>query len=65
MKTKAIGETVMWHVEGSLEEVAEGIVIGRLEWPTIGGVRAYIVSRDHPTIKVSIIPIDRVEDPDA
>lgn len=55
MKTKAIGSVLRWHIEGTLNETAEGVVLSILKWPITGSVRAYVVSRDHPTIKVSII----------
>jgi len=59
-KTKAVKDSIRWHIEGTLDGVAEGEIVEILEWPISGGVRAYVVSRDHPTIKVSIVPIDWV-----
>ena len=51
---------IHWHIEGTLDKQASGVVVDILEWPFVGGVRAYIVEPDDPKVTTSIIPVDRV-----
>jgi hypothetical protein len=60
MKNAKVGDRISWHVEGSFEDIETGIVVLILEWPFTGGVRAYGVRPDNPTIIYSRVNIDLV-----
>ena len=56
MKTKAIGERLCWHIEGTLNETVWGTIIALLGFHHTEGVRAYVVKPDDLLLLASIIP---------
>lgn len=55
-----IGSHVHWHIEGTLDQVEEGVVVALLKWPLSGGIRAYVVEPDDPAIIAGIVPASSV-----
>ena len=55
-----IGERLRWHIEGTLNQTKEGVVVALLKWPLTGSVRAYVVEPNDPTIIASIVPASSV-----
>lgn len=53
-------DVLCWHVEGTLDTIERGVVLDTLEWPLVGGVRAYVVKPDNPKVIAGIVPVDRV-----
>ena len=60
VRHKRIGEKLHWHVEGTLNQTKEGVVVASLKWPLTGDVRAYVVEPDDPAIIASIVPASSV-----
>ena len=55
MNKVKIGTRVCWHIEGTLNQTKEGIVVALLKWPLTGSIRAYVVEPDDPAIIAGIV----------
>ena len=60
MNKAEIGAHICWHVEGTLNQVEEGIVVALFEWPLTGGIQAYVVEPGNPAVIASIVPANSV-----